>query len=205
MKTTRHILAAILFAVVSLGIQAADFGYDSVLDDAFSGNIVKTDTYKCALLSAAGVSAASISAHTRFSDVTGELATGSGYTAGVATGEAPQQIPAIPIVVARAVACLNLRSGIKPTMQTITGNTARIEITVADLNDTPIDPDQITIKIIEPSQPETTATPVKDAAGHYHHDVLLTRPGKWYWRVETGGQPAAASEGQINVLQSRFG
>lgn len=84
MNTIRQILAALIFAVVSLGVQAADFVYDSVLDDAFTGNILKTDTFKCALINSTGVSAANIGSHTRFSDVTGEV-TGTGYTAGGVT------------------------------------------------------------------------------------------------------------------------
>lgn len=84
MKQIRLILAALVFAVTSIGIQAADWTFDSVLDDAFTGNILKTDTYKCALLTSAGVSAASISSHTRFSQITGEI-TGTGYTAGGVT------------------------------------------------------------------------------------------------------------------------
>lgn len=84
MKQIRTFFAGLIFAVLSFGVQAADFAYDSVLDDAFSGSILKTDTYKCALLNSTGVAAASISAHTRFSQVTGEI-TGTGYTAGGVT------------------------------------------------------------------------------------------------------------------------
>ena len=119
-------------------------------------------------------------------------------------GQPSQQATPIPIIIARAAACLNLRSGINPAMQTIIGNTARIAITFADHNESPVDPAQLTIKILEPGQPVSTATPVKDAAGQYHHDIRLTRAGKWYWRVETDGIPSAASEGQISVSPSRF-
>lgn len=119
-------------------------------------------------------------------------------------GQPSQQSTPIPIITARAAACLNLRSGINPAMQTIIGNTARIAITVSDHNESPVDPSQLTIKILEPGQPVATATPVKDSAGQYHHDIRLTRPGKWYWRVETDGTPSAASEGQISVSPSRF-
>lgn len=84
MKTIRHILFALIFAVTAIGAHAADFVYDSVLDDAFTGSILKTDTYKCALINSTGVAAASISTHTRFNQVTGEI-TGTGYTAGGVT------------------------------------------------------------------------------------------------------------------------
>lgn len=81
MKKIRSFFAGLIFAVLSCGVLAADFVYDSVLDDAFTGSILKTDTYKCALLDSTGVAAASISTHTRFNQVTGEI-TGTGYTAG---------------------------------------------------------------------------------------------------------------------------
>lgn len=80
MNTIRHILAALIFAVASIGVQAADFGYDSVLDDAFTGNILKTDTFKCALVGAGYT--ANEGTHTRWSDVQAYEITGTGYTVG---------------------------------------------------------------------------------------------------------------------------
>lgn len=80
MKSIRLILAALIFAVTSIGIQAADFAYDSVLDDAFAGNILKTDTFKCALIGSGYT--ANIGTHTRWSDVQANEITGTGYTAG---------------------------------------------------------------------------------------------------------------------------
>ena len=57
----------------------ASFGYNNVLDDAFSGNLLKTDTYYVMLTTSAY--AADQDAHTKRSDVTNEV-TGTGYTAG---------------------------------------------------------------------------------------------------------------------------
>lgn len=75
--------------VVALGIlaggflagsaQAASFAYDSFLDDAFAGDIVKTDAFKCALVSGYSPSQ---TAHTRWSDVVASEISGAGYTAG---------------------------------------------------------------------------------------------------------------------------
>jgi hypothetical protein len=45
---------------------AASFVYDSFLDDTFAGSIVKTDTFKCALVT--GYTPNQIT-HTRWSDV----------------------------------------------------------------------------------------------------------------------------------------
>lgn len=82
MKNIRLTLAALfVFSLCLFGGQAhaASFAYDSVVDDAFTGNILKTDTYKCALVTGYTPSQ---TAHTRWSDVSANEITGTGYTAG---------------------------------------------------------------------------------------------------------------------------
>ena len=82
MKNIRLTLAALFISTLCLfGGQAfaASFAYDSVVDDAFTGNILKTDTYKCALVTGYTPSQ---TAHTRWSDVSANEITGTGYTAG---------------------------------------------------------------------------------------------------------------------------
>lgn len=79
MKTIRTIIAAMLLSVAAFGVQAASFAYDSFVDDTFAGNIVKTDTFKCALVTGYTPSQ---TAHTRWSDVSSYEISGTGYTAG---------------------------------------------------------------------------------------------------------------------------
>lgn len=80
LKNLRLILIALIvqaFAVVCA--HAASFAYDSLVDDAFTGNIVKTDTFKCALVTGYTPNQGT---HTRWSDVQANEITGTGYTAG---------------------------------------------------------------------------------------------------------------------------
>lgn len=82
MKTIRLALIAILSSVVFLFASpavAASFAYDSFLDDTFAGSIVKTDTFKCALVTGYTPNQTT---HTRWSDVSANEITGTGYTAG---------------------------------------------------------------------------------------------------------------------------
>lgn len=79
MTRLTHLIFATLLALCTLPALAADLVYDSFLDDVVSGNIVKTDTFKCMLSTSAYT--ANIGTHTKRSDVTNEV-TGTGYTAG---------------------------------------------------------------------------------------------------------------------------
>ena len=45
---------------------------------------------------------------------------------------------------------------------------------------------------------------VRDALGAYHADVLLTQPGTWYWRWQSGHPSIGVAEGRITVQPSRF-
>ena len=45
---------------------------------------------------------------------------------------------------------------------------------------------------------------VRDALGQYHADVLLTQPGTWYWRWQSGHPSVGVAEGRITVQPSRF-
>ena len=82
MKHFRILFAGLVLAALSFfgaSAQAASFAYDSFLDDTFAGTIVKTDTFKCALVSGYTPSQ---SAHTRWSDVSANEVSGAGYTPG---------------------------------------------------------------------------------------------------------------------------
>lgn len=70
---------ACLFGGFVSSAHAASFAYDSFLDDTFAGSIVKTDTFKCALVTGYTPNQTT---HTRWSDVQAFEITGTGYTAG---------------------------------------------------------------------------------------------------------------------------
>lgn len=77
-RSLRALLFTALFAVASQAL-ATSMVYDSFLYDTASGTVVKTDTFKCVLVTSAYTE--NRGAHTRRSDVTNEV-TGTGYTAG---------------------------------------------------------------------------------------------------------------------------
>lgn len=79
MKSVRTLFAGIILAVFAFAAQAASFAYDSFLDDTFAGTIVKTDTFKCALVTGYTPNQTT---HTRWSDVSANEITGTGYSAG---------------------------------------------------------------------------------------------------------------------------
>ncbi len=77
----KSILFAALLAVNSFAYAATGTPHvpDSFLYDVISGNIVKTDTFKCGLTTSAYTY--NRATHTKRSDITNEV-TGTGYTAG---------------------------------------------------------------------------------------------------------------------------
>ena len=85
MKKTFHALFATLALALALfagPVKAASLVYDSYLYDVFTGAVVSTDTYKCALVTSTYTE--NRATHTKFSDIANEV-TGTGYTAGGAT------------------------------------------------------------------------------------------------------------------------
>ena len=82
MKRIKSILVAVLLAITAIHSHAATgtpHVPDSFLYDVISGNIVKTDTFKCGLTTSAYTY--NRATHTKRSDITNEV-TGTGYTAG---------------------------------------------------------------------------------------------------------------------------
>ena len=79
MNKISRTIAALAISLTAFAANAASFAYDSFLDDTFAGSLVKTDTFKCALVTGYTPNQA---AHTRWSDVSANEITGTGYTAG---------------------------------------------------------------------------------------------------------------------------
>ena len=82
MKSLRHLVFGVLLALTAICATATSLVYDSYLYDVFTGSVVSTDVYKCALVTSSYTEARAT--HAKFSDVTSEV-TGTGYTAGGAT------------------------------------------------------------------------------------------------------------------------
>lgn len=90
------------------------------------------------------------------------------------------------------------------------GDAARVAVVIAGPDGAHTDPISLTLRTLSPQGVATTlrypddAAIVRDALGAYHADVLLTQPGTWYWRWQSGHPSSGVAEGRITVQPSRF-
>lgn len=90
----------------------------------------------------------------------------------------------------------------------IYGQTARIPVTITDINDAPADPGGLVLKIRKPDKVLITLTYgidaeiVKVATGAYYTDVLLDQSGRWQWRWEASEPDTGVTESGIDVRPS---
>ena len=69
----------------------------------------------------------------------------------------------------------------------------------------PTNPVTTTLHVEDPAGTQTTPALVNDAAGIFHHDLEVTMPGKWFWRLQGEGTIVAATlDGEIVVAATRF-
>ena len=50
-----------------------------------------------------------------------------------------------------------------------------------------LDPEIVSLRVMDPQGEERVMTPVRDDEGRYHADVLADIPGRWWWRWEADG------------------
>jgi hypothetical protein len=50
-----------------------------------------------------------------------------------------------------------------------------------------LDPEIVSLRVMDPQGKERDMTPVRDHEGHYHADALADLPGRWWWRWEADG------------------
>ena len=50
-----------------------------------------------------------------------------------------------------------------------------------------LDPEIVSLRVMDPQGEERDMTPVRDDEGRYHADVLADTPGRWWWRWEADG------------------
>jgi hypothetical protein len=90
----------------------------------------------------------------------------------------------------------------------IVGQVARLPLQVLDNASLPVDPGAVLLKLKVPAGTVTTYTYgagpeiVRDAAGAYHADLVLSAAGVWTYRWELGAPNAGAAEGVIRVNKS---
>ena len=97
-----------------------------------------------------------------------------------------------------------------PAPPFLLGDAARVAVVIAGPDGAHTDPISLTLRTLSPQGVATTlrypddAAIVRDALGAYHADVLLTQPGTWYWRWQSGHPSIGVAEGRITVQPSRF-
>jgi hypothetical protein len=63
-----------------------------------------------------------------------------------------------------------------------------------------LDPEIVSLRVMDPQGEERDMTPVRDDEGRYHADVLADIPGRWWWRWEADG---GVEEGFFDVEQEQ--
>lgn len=91
------------------------------------------------------------------------------------------------------------------------GDITRLGITFTDLDDTPVDPDSVRLKVREPGATTTTtytygssAELQKDSVGVYYADLEVTKAGRWIYRWEAIGGHDASETGEFVAQPDPF-
>jgi hypothetical protein len=83
------------------------------------------------------------------------------------------------------------------------GDVLESTLAVFDLNGSPADP--LTVLFIYQIETATpiTSPGVHDSLGNFHYDIDTTnKPGRYYWRWETTGNPQIATPDQVFVVRN---
>lgn len=90
------------------------------------------------------------------------------------------------------------------------GNLIRVSAAFTNQAGVDVDPGQVRVKVRDPRHAITTyvyltdAAVVRDAAGKYHLDVALTKPGDWHIRFEGKTSNVGAGEKIVTALETPF-
>lgn len=91
----------------------------------------------------------------------------------------------------------------------IPGQVVSLSMTSVDAGGIASDPGAVRLRIKPPTGPTSLLTYgvgqqiVRDGAGRYRAEVLLSAAGQWAWRWELDAPNAGAAEGVITVQRSR--
>lgn len=84
------------------------------------------------------------------------------------------------------------------------GDEARLSATVRDIDGVNVDPSILAVSIKSPSGSPTIVTPIKDAVGIYHYDLMLTEAGTYFYRWASTGTYPSVQEGGVFVSPLSF-
>lgn len=129
---------------------------------------------------------------------------------GTATGEQNPSLTDTYHLVASDIRLTSIVHEVKPGVRGyLPGEVAVLNMRAADLDGVAADPGALVLKIRPPVGAVvsyaygTAAEVVRDAAGRYHADLMLSAAGQWAYRWELSAPNAGAAEGVITVLKSR--
>lgn len=93
----------------------------------------------------------------------------------------------------------------------VVGGARRVKLDIYDAGGGHVDPDKLTVKILNGRAGETTtwklgtdAEIVKTDTGHFYVDLTYDSAGTWTLRAEASGELVGASERSWNVAPSLF-
>lgn len=84
------------------------------------------------------------------------------------------------------------------------GDEARLSATVRDIAGVLVDPSILAVSVKPPSGAPTVNTPVRDGAGIYHFDLMLTEAGTYFYRWASTGTYPSVQEGGVFVSPLSF-
>ncbi len=90
------------------------------------------------------------------------------------------------------------------------GSLVRLLAEFKDADGVLMDPDEVKIRVLDPSGNQTTkvyltdAEVIKDADGMYHYDLDASAAGTWAYRWEGSGTGQAAAEHTFTVTDTAF-
>ena len=90
------------------------------------------------------------------------------------------------------------------------GDSARLSAAFVDINNNAADPNTITVKYKPPGQSVVTKVygtdieVVRDSAGNFHIDLLVSLAGEWQYRWEGTGTVTAAAQNSFTATAAFF-
>jgi hypothetical protein len=79
------------------------------------------------------------------------------------------------------------------------GDLARVSVVFTDLSNNPADPTSVSLLVQSPDNTQNTYTPLHDSLGNYHHDLIISQSGTYFYRYTGTGAVQAVHEGQLTV------
>ena len=109
------------------------------------------------------------------------------------------------VISARKFATISVSiSGVASVANFIVGDESRLSAIIYDIVGVPVDPSALNLAIRTPSGVISNNSPVRDAVGNYHFDLMLNESGSYFYRWESTGTYPSADESGVFVYPKSF-